>query len=145
MASFWNRKSKSYLRYLEISSQDRRQTATVKAWRPMTGRMQCDRAARTGTCKWRAGYGLSRPFTERAGVFWIERKERAGHKPGSVVDNHSSGQYVTICLKRSTREQCGPHHTLSYSILLQVGFTLPQTVAGCAVRSYRTLSPLPIQ
>ncbi|EPJ45276.1 MAG: hypothetical protein OFPI_37250 [Osedax symbiont Rs2] len=28
-------------------------------------------------------------------------------------------------------------------ILLRVGFTLPQHVAMCAVRSYRTLSPLP--
>ncbi len=32
----------------------------------------------------------------------------------------------------------------SYLALLRVGFTLPQTVARCAVRSYRTLSPLPV-
>lgn len=30
-----------------------------------------------------------------------------------------------------------------YLALLQVGFTLPQRVATCAVRSYRTVSPLP--
>ena len=59
-------------------------------------------------------------------------------KPGSVVDNHSSGTDVTICLKQPTREPCGPHvmpkHLFLYLVLLQVGFT---------VRSYRTLSPLP--
>ena len=32
----------------------------------------------------------------------------------------------------------------SYLVLLQVGFTLPTTVTSVAVRSYRTLSPLPI-
>ena len=31
----------------------------------------------------------------------------------------------------------------SYLVLLRVGFTMPQPVASCAVRSYRTLSPLP--
>ena len=30
-----------------------------------------------------------------------------------------------------------------YLVLLRVGFTLPQTVTRCAVRSYRTISPLP--
>ena len=30
-----------------------------------------------------------------------------------------------------------------YLVLLQVGFTLPPTVATGAVRSYRTISPLP--
>ena len=31
----------------------------------------------------------------------------------------------------------------SYLVLLRAGFTVPQTVTSCAVRSYRTLSPLP--
>ena len=31
-----------------------------------------------------------------------------------------------------------------YLVLLRTGFTLPQTVTSCAVRSYRTLSPLPL-
>jgi len=31
----------------------------------------------------------------------------------------------------------------SYLVLLRVGFTTPQTVTSCAVRSYRTFSPLP--
>jgi len=30
-------------------------------------------------------------------------------------------------------------------VLLRTGFTVPQTVASCAVRSYRTLSPLPVR
>jgi hypothetical protein len=33
-----------------------------------------------------------------------EEKERAGRKPGSVVDNHSSGTAVADCLKQPTRE-----------------------------------------
>jgi hypothetical protein len=38
---------------------------------------------------------------------------------------------------------CGRTVTLPYSVLLRVGFTLPQGVTTCAVRSYRTFSPLP--
>src|SRR3970040_2421171 len=38
----------------------------------------------------------------------------------------------------------GAHSTFPYSVLLQVGFALPQRVATCAVRSYRTISPLPL-
>ena len=37
----------------------------------------------------------------------------------------------------------GTHLLHPYLILLRTGFTLPQTVTCCAVRSYRTLSPLP--
>lgn len=32
-----------------------------------------------------------------------------------------------------------------YLTLLRVEFTMPQAVTSCAVRSYRTLSPLPVQ
>ena len=32
----------------------------------------------------------------------------------------------------------------SYLVLLQMGFTLPSTVTSDAVRSYRTISPLPV-
>jgi len=40
-------------------------------------------------------------------------KVGVSNKPGSVVDNHSSGTAVTDCLKRPTREsvryrRCGP-------------------------------------
>ncbi|MCB2428144.1 hypothetical protein [Methylophaga pinxianii] len=37
---------------------------------------------------------------------WVltEKKFEMADKPGSVVDNHSSGTDVTICLKQPTRE-----------------------------------------
>lgn len=62
-------------------------------------------------------------------------------------DDHSSGTSVTGRLTRPTRaatrkcvwlrlrEGCRP-----YLVLLPVGFTVPPSVAGDAVRSYRTLS-----
>ncbi len=64
-------------------------------------------------------------------------------KPGSVVDNHSSRPAIAHWLKQPTRVQYEPHFVNLYLALLQVEFTLPQTVTSCAVRSYRTLSPLP--
>ena len=48
-------------------------------------------------------------------------------------------------LKQPTREQRGPRIMSPYLVLLRVGFTMPQTVTCCAVRSYRTISPLPVQ
>jgi hypothetical protein len=48
-------------------------------------------------------------------------------------------------LKQPTREQRGPRIMSPYLVLLRVGFTLPQTVTSCAVRSYRTISPLPTE
>ena len=30
-------------------------------------------------------------------------------KPGSVVNNHSSGTHIAMRLKQPTRERCGPH------------------------------------
>ena len=56
-------------------------------------------------------------------------------KPGSVVDDHSSGMCVTAHLKQPTREQCGPHLMFSYLVLLRVGFTLPHLLpnARCAL------------
>ncbi len=71
------------------------------------------------------------------------RKKESADKPGSVVDNHSSGSCVATCLKRPTREPCGPHLTFPYLVLLRVGFTLPPRVTTGAVRSYRTISTLP--
>jgi hypothetical protein len=77
-------------------------------------------------------------------------------KPGSVVrgiaaaDGHSSGTSVTGRLARPTRAAgrvlpC-PRRSASdrpYLVLLPVGFAWTETVTGLAVRSYRTLSPLP--
>jgi hypothetical protein len=71
------------------------------------------------------------------------KKAESADKPGSVVDNHSSGTTVTGSLKRPTRKHPRAGHTLPYLVLLQVGFTMPRNVATRAVRSYRTISPLP--
>ena len=94
---------------------------------------------------------ISIPFSGNSCNMQVETLRKAkwepADKPGSVVDNHSSGTDVTICLKQPTREPCGPHvmpkHLFLYLVLLQVGFTLPRHVTTRAVRSYRTFSPLP--
>ena len=64
-------------------------------------------------------------------------------KPGSVVDSHSSRPAIAHWLKQPTRVQYGPYHVNPYLALLRVEFTVPRTVTSRAVRSYRTLSPLP--
>ena len=64
-------------------------------------------------------------------------------KPGSVVNDHSSRRTITHTLQRPTRIQHGPCLKDPYLVLLPVGFTMPWTVTSHAVRSYRTLSPLP--
>ena len=70
-------------------------------------------------------------------------------KPGSVVNSHSSGTCVTARLKRPTRKHARARAAalwrlrLPYLALLQVGFAMPSRVATDAVRSYRTVSPLP--
>lgn len=64
-------------------------------------------------------------------------------KPGSVVDSHSSRPAIAHWLKQPTRVQYGPYLMNPYLALLRVEFTVPRTVTSRAVRSYRTLSPLP--
>jgi hypothetical protein len=105
--------------------------------------------------------GASRGMQRRAAAGeregWIqsggirERKESAD-KPGSVVGNHSSAIRVAAYLQRPTREpvraaHCdpirGPNRALPYLVLLQAGFAVPPSVTTGAVRSYRTISPLP--
>ena len=75
-------------------------------------------------------------------------KAGAGDKPGSVEDNHSSGTTVAGRLEQPTREsaryrRCDRGRVLPYLVLLRAGFAVPRTVASRAVRSYRTISPLP--
>ena len=74
---------------------------------------------------------------------WLKIKVESADKPGSVVDNHSSGTTVTDSLKQPTRKRPRARHMLPYLVLLQVGFTMPRRVTTRAVRSYRTISPLP--
>lgn len=71
------------------------------------------------------------------------RKLKLTDKPGSVVDSHSSRPAIAHWLKQPTRVQYGPYHVNPYLALLRVEFTVPRTVTSRAVRSYRTLSPLP--
>ncbi len=79
------------------------------------------------------------------------RKESAV-KPGSVVDSHSSGIRVAAHLKRPTRKPmwatCGNEslrvrHRASLFGLAPGGVCHAVDVATRAVRSYRTISPLP--
>ncbi len=72
-----------------------------------------------------------------------KRKKELACKPGSVEDNHSSGISVTTNLKRPTRIQRGPRQWIPIWSCSERGLPSPQTVASCAVRSYRTISPLP--
>lgn len=71
------------------------------------------------------------------------KKLKLTDKPGSVVDSHSSRPAIAHWLKQPTRVQYGPYLVNPYLALLRVEFTVPRTVASRAVRSYRTLSPLP--
>jgi hypothetical protein len=89
--------------------------------------------------------GLSGPWW--AGL--TEKRWESADKPGSVEDNHPSGTHVAVRLERPTRKPLRAAGTdpkaraLPYLVLLQVGFAVPPNVATGAVRSYRTLSPLP--
>lgn len=73
----------------------------------------------------------------------FSKKLKLTDKPGSVVDSHSSRPAIAHWLKQPTRVQYGPYHVNPYLALLRVEFTVPRTVTSRAVRSYRTLSPLP--
>ena len=76
-------------------------------------------------------------------------KREPADKPGSVLGNHPSGARVAARLERPTRKLLRAAGTgrearvFPYLVLLQVGFAVPPNVATGAVRSYRTLSPLP--
>ena len=64
-------------------------------------------------------------------------------KPGSVVDSHSSRRTVTRTLKQPTRRHRGPRHCLPIWSCSRWGLPC-RPVARLAVRSYRTISPLPV-
>jgi len=65
-------------------------------------------------------------------------------KPGSVMDSHSSRINITINLKRPTRRQCEPHLNAFLFGLAPSGVYPAMFVTKHAVRSYRTISPLPL-
>ena len=67
-------------------------------------------------------------------------------KPGSVESSHSSRTCVATSLEQPTRGPHGPCAGFLHAPLFGLalgGVYLATPVASCAVRSYRTLSPLP--
>ena len=73
-------------------------------------------------------------------------KKELADKPGSVVDNHSSGMYVTVHLKRPTRIQRGPRRWIPIWSCSERGLPSPQLlpIARCALTApfhpYRLLA-----
>ena len=86
--------------------------------------------------------GVSHFALRHTNVMFLNELKLTG-KPGSVVDSHSSRPAIAHWLKQPTRVQYGPYLLNPYLALLRVEFTVPRTVTSRAVRSYRTLSPLP--
>ena len=64
-------------------------------------------------------------------------------KPGSVVDSHSSRRIVADTLEQPTRTRRGPRHEVPIWPCSRWGLPC-RPVARLAVRSYRTISPLPV-
>jgi hypothetical protein len=76
------------------------------------------------------------------------KRAESSDKPGSVRhgcprrDSHSSRRRVTAALEQPTRRHRGPRHRLPIWSCSRWGLPC-RSVAGLAVRSYRTISPLP--
>ena len=84
--------------------------------------------------------GRSTPCVDGRG--WNEGAEPAD-KPGSVVDSHSSRRRVTAALEQPTRTRRGQRHEVPIWSCSRWGLPY-RSVTGLAVRSYRTISPLPV-
>ena len=96
-----------------------------------------------------------RDLDERAGPkvcarkLWVFHGERHGKvaepadKPGSVLDSHSSRRIVADTLEQPTRTRRGPRHEVPIWPCSRWGLPC-RPVARLAVRSYRTISPLPV-
>ncbi len=107
----------------------------IKAWKFIILQILC----KSDKCS--AAGSIQKQKPAEAG-FYINQVKLTD-KPGSVVDSHSSRPAITHWLKQPTRVQYGPYLVNPYLALLRVEFTVPRTVTSRAVRSYRTLSPLP--
>ncbi len=86
-------------------------------------------------------------FAAQALGLWFEARLRTkaaepADKPGSVVDSHSSRRSVTATLEQPTRTRRGPRHEVPIWSCSRWGLPC-RPVARLAVRSYRTISPLP--
>lgn len=80
--------------------------------------------------------------SERRSASGKEKVAEPADKPGSVVDSHSSRRTVTGTLKQPTRTRRGPRHEVPIWSCSRWGLPC-RSVTGLAVRSYRTISPLP--
>ena len=85
--------------------------------------------------------GASKPLWGSSVTSW--KVAEPADKPGSVLDSHSSRRIVTDTLKQPTRRHCGPQHSLPIWSCSRWGLPC-RPVARLAVRSYRTISPLPV-
>ncbi len=74
-----------------------------------------------------------------------EKTSERADKPGSVVDSHSSGRSVAAALKQPTRMRRGQRHCIPIRSCSRWGLPCHAALAPHAVRSYRTLSPLPVR
>jgi len=84
-------------------------------------------------------------LNKRFGAKLKRRNELAelADKPGSVVGSHSSTRYVTAALKQPTRTWRGPRQKVPIWSCSRWGLPY-RFVTELAVRSYRTISPLPV-
>ncbi len=118
----------------------------IRPWKEKVAMPLCRRAGRFGSSIGLAkmcGLGRgSNPGHRTRTREEREKKVESADKPGSVVDNHSSGPRVTARLKRPTRGRRGPRHGPPIRSCSRWGLPC-RSVAGLAVRSCRTVSPLP--
>src|SRR5690606_34213394 len=73
---------------------------------------------------------------------WLKKVAEPADKPGSVLDSHSSGRSVTATLEQPTRTRRGPRRGVPIWPCSRWGLPC-RPVTRLAVRSYRTISPLP--
>ncbi len=147
-----NHPSHSYIRICVVDSHSSLSASSPQKQKPRRSRVSGKKSTLTvkphSFHRERRGQSFIAPRTEpikqkprRSGV--SDKKSKLTVKPGSVVDSHSSRPAIAHWLKQPTRVQYGPYLVNPYLALLRVEFTVPRTVASRAVRSYRTLSPLP--
>ncbi len=102
------------------------------------------RLARSASGVWKCAAG-PKVCAANFGIFLGTARKNAtepADKPGFVVDSHSSRRIVTDTLKQPTRRHRGSRHRLPIWSCSRWGLPC-RSVAGLAVRSYRTISPLP--
>src|SRR3546814_166645 len=119
---------------------------------PIFPRPRRDPACRGGFCR-----GRRSGLLPRRPLIWTPEGTRASgakprptasqvaepaDKPGPVLDSHSSRRSVTATLKQPTRTRRGQRHEVPIWPCSRWGLPC-RPVARLAVRSYRTISPLP--